>query len=614
MIGKTRWFIVFSWIWICLNTGLQADIQVTAELNKAEIAMNDTAVLTVSIEGVQGGVKPIIPDIVGVKIYSSGTSQSISFINGQMSASNRYLFVLSPEIEGVITIPEISVEYQGVIYKSKSLTMNVVAKTQTSPMVTKSDQITDAERTFDSKELPEVFVESKVDTKECFVHQPITFIFRFYRRVRLLDRPAYIPPSNNGFWVEDLPPEKHSTVNINGSIYEVAEIRSAFFPTVSGELEIGQATLECQIRSNRRVQRDPLQGMDQDPFSVFSQDPFGFFGEKKVLQTDPILLQVKPFPEDNQPVEFDGAVGRFEIKVHVDKTTAKVNDPMSLYIEIFGEGNPNTIPDVDMDLGSNFRVIDSGSSMDITKENYKVKGIKKWEKILVPLVEGDLLLPEISFSYFDPWKGIYRKAASEPIQIKVLPGSKNDTIIDPAKMETNKVKMSQGEATVDFIVSSLNGYSLASYHNIEQFFGLGFLLPPVVGLSLLGGVLLGRIRRRLSGNLPAKKARILALKALKNLEFNSSLSASKTCHEIEKIVLEYLHNRVGLDMSIPLRELAYFLVQKNVSEVTVRELVSYIEQCRFMGFSTLEISKKDFEDLLGHLMQVVKRLDHEIMV
>ena len=99
MIGKTRWFIVFSWIWICLNTGLQADIQVTAELNKAEIAMNDTAVLTVSIEGVQGGVKPIIPDIVGVKIYSSGTSQSISFINGQMSASNRYLFVLSPEIE-----------------------------------------------------------------------------------------------------------------------------------------------------------------------------------------------------------------------------------------------------------------------------------------------------------------------------------------------------------------------------------------------------------------------------------------------------------------------------------------------------------------------------------
>jgi hypothetical protein len=254
-----------------------------------------------------------------------------------------------------------------------------------------------------------VFIRTFLDKKEAYVGEPITLTFRLYTRVRFAGDPQYEPPSSEGFWKEDLPPQQRSYTEIDGRRYLVTEVKTALFPARAGRLVVGPARLSYE----------------EDTF--FSSDPFellrGGIGRRRpvreTLRTDSLAVQVKPLPETGRPPGFGGAVGSFVFQASLDKSAVRANEPVTLTLTMEGEGNIQAATLPEMRVPDSFKVYDSGSSTDVSKDGYRVRGRKTYTRVLVPRYGGDYELPSVSFSFFDPERGEYVTRTAGPFPIRV---------------------------------------------------------------------------------------------------------------------------------------------------------------------------------------------------
>ena len=68
-----------------------AAVQVSAELSRPQVAMGDQLTLAVTVSGDQASLpSPKLPALDAFSIYDSGRSQSLNFVNGQVSSSVVY--------------------------------------------------------------------------------------------------------------------------------------------------------------------------------------------------------------------------------------------------------------------------------------------------------------------------------------------------------------------------------------------------------------------------------------------------------------------------------------------------------------------------------------------
>src|SRR6185312_12182291 len=72
-----------------------ADLNVAASLDRQQVALNEQAVLSVTVSGSGSNLpEPQMPSIPDFQIYNAGRAQNFSWINGQASASVTYQYVL----------------------------------------------------------------------------------------------------------------------------------------------------------------------------------------------------------------------------------------------------------------------------------------------------------------------------------------------------------------------------------------------------------------------------------------------------------------------------------------------------------------------------------------
>lgn len=390
-----------------------ADFQVNASLDKSQIALNEQAVLSLTVSGSETNLpQPQLPGLSDFQIYNAGKAQNFSWINGQASASVTYSYVLTPLHEGHFTIPPIRLEFQNQTAQTSPLTLDVVkgeaAAIPAAPSSPSAASGAGGVRQGRSGQ-PALFITGTVDKSSVYVGEPVTYSFRLYNRVQLLSRPSYQPPETQGFWSEDLPPQRTYTAQVRGVPYNVTEVRTALFPSTEGKATIGSATLSVSIEN-------------------FGSDPFGgdffaqFFGqgEQKDLRTDPITIRVKPLPLP-QPDGFKGAVGQYTLSAAMDKDNASVGQPLTLTVTVAGRGNIKSLPDMTMPPLTNFRTFDANAATNIDKKNGQVEGSKVFKTVLIPTASGDLQVPSLSFVFFNPETRTYKTIHSRPITVHIAP-------------------------------------------------------------------------------------------------------------------------------------------------------------------------------------------------
>ena len=203
-------------------------------VDKNILNFGESLTLQIKISGDVANIpKPQLPQITGFNVYSSGTSQNYSFINGRVSSSKTFNFILSPTRPGKFTIAPVTLKIGAKIYSTEPINIEVRSAAVLPRQNIKSPQGHQPQRTIpgvkNNEDAP-LFIRINLDKKKAFVNEGITYTFKFFTSKNLFSQPQYTPPNFTGFIVEDLPPQKNYQTTINGKLYNVIEIKTKLFP------------------------------------------------------------------------------------------------------------------------------------------------------------------------------------------------------------------------------------------------------------------------------------------------------------------------------------------------------------------------------------------------
>ncbi|MBD3270970.1 MAG: hypothetical protein GF384_00350, partial [Elusimicrobia bacterium] len=115
-------------------------------------------------------------------------------------------------------------------------------------------------------------------------------------------------------------------------------------------------------------------------------------------------------------------------------------EPVTLHITIAGTGNIKSITEPLLGELANFRRYETVSSLNTQVKDYRVTGSKEFQIVLVPETSGDHVIPQASFTYFDPRAKTYTTIASDPIPVTVQPGT-GEVVQTIAEPQTTGVKV-----------------------------------------------------------------------------------------------------------------------------------------------------------------------------
>lgn len=397
-----------------------AEVVIHAQINKTSVALNDQLVLEVSVSGPHATLPdPVMPPLKNFSLYSSGSNQSLSFVNGKVSSSLVHTYVLVPRFVGKGVIDPITVTVDGVTARTAPIEITVQPP-NSAPAGSRAQGASSprqAPQTAGGAPAPDVFVTAELDKPKAFVNEQATLTVRFHTGVTLLGNPQYNAPKIAGFLAEDLPPERHGTVSLKGRQYYFSEIKTALFPAQAGTLRIGKAMIRCEVQQDVAI----------DPFApdffqkFFSQGLVG--AQARELVSEPLTLTAEPLPPEGKPPGFSGAVGRFGVSAAVDRSRVKAGDAVNLTVTVSGTGNLKAAGEPRLPELPAFRVYDTVSGLNIDKKGDVVQGSKVFRTVLVPKVSGTLEIPPVTYSYFDPEKRRYLEASTLPIRLAVEPGA-----------------------------------------------------------------------------------------------------------------------------------------------------------------------------------------------
>ncbi|MEW6088200.1 MAG: BatD family protein [bacterium] len=544
------------------------EISISAVVDNNKAALDDLIVLTINISGNVSSIpNPTLPKLQDFHVYSSESSQNVSIINGKMSVTTSFNYVLAPKKEGKFVIGPVELSFRGRVYKTEPINVEITPSTRKGQAKSQpaAKPITRGSRSGDG----DVFIETSVNKKRAYLNEQVTLSFKFYTRIRLFENPEYIPPEKTGFWVEDLPPQVTGYENRDGSQYQVTEIKTALFPTNSGKLTIGPATLKY----------------------TESSDPFGFFLNSRpvTLKTEPITIDVLPLPEE-KPGYFKGTVGVYNIESEIDKNEVQAGKPINYKIKIKGEGNIKVINEPELGLPDDFKVYPSGSSDNVKKMNYRVQGDKTYEYYIIPRKPGKLTIPGINYPCFNPETGKYVTLKTKDFLITVKQSAEEETVKEnlsggsPVKEEVRLI--TKDIRPIKLYLSSKKERLLVKKHLLLLIISLPMLL-------LIFAKIYSRHYEQIEFN-PVykreKRANKLVQKRFKEAN-RLMVSGDKKdyCHLIAKSILGFIGDKLNIaEMGLTSETLKDILKVRNISEDAQKRIIEFLDKCDYIEFSPVE--------------------------
>ena len=390
-------------VMLLIPAAASADVEVSAELSTNQARVGEQIILTVIVEGAVRGVSdPMLPQIPGVTASPAGTSTNMSIVNGKVTRSKSYTYLLFASKPGKYVVGEITVEHKDTTYKTRPQQLTVLASNAPSTSVPDEAKGT-------SSGTEDVFVRASVDKENPYVYEQVTLKLLIYSRLAFMSNPSFSMPDAGGFWKENLPARDVRIVTIEGRRYQLLEVDLALFPTRSGRLEIGASQVSLTVQSNDR-----------------RRDPFGFRRGKQVqLETKPITLDVKALPP-GAPEGFDGAVGDYVLEVQADKVQVEQNEPILLNVKVSGNGNLRTVNSIIVPDLPQFRTYPEELVQSQAASGTTLGGMVRQKIVLVPLSAGDMQVPPLKLVTFSPRAGEYKVLQSKPLTFRVSPGASQD--------------------------------------------------------------------------------------------------------------------------------------------------------------------------------------------
>ena len=576
------------------QTTPQLDVVVT--LNPETISLDDQAILEVEVKGpIQDAPSPSMPTLPMFEIYSQGRSTSVTYVNGvvESSVTNRYLLV--PTQAGTYPIENISVVYQNKRYVGNSVTLTVLGSGATvSPQL--------EQRAVDtSGKSKDYFLEASVDNRNPYVSQQVTLTLKFFIAVQYYGSPELVEPSTTGFWTELLGTRGPYQQRVSNRTYRVIERKYALFPTATGEQNIGRATITVTVQSRQQSRR-------RDPFDIFGM--LGS-GEEVQIRSQALTLNVRPLPAEGRPSDFSGTVGRFTLKATPTKREVEVSQPVSINFSMSGVGNIKSVAEPVIPDLPDFRVYKASSNESVTKADDRLGGTRTIEEVFIPNRPGQLVIPSISFSYFDPDAGQYRIARSEPISLNVI-RSEGYAAAPELPYTAPDLKISADARDIRFIKEDPGDLAPREGLLLTSPLYLAVNAAPVVALMVT--VLMRRRREKLSGDIGYARSRRASRDARRRLARARELAKVNTAEQFFGETGQALLSFIGDKLNVSphgltgdrIREL---LEASSADQQLEQDIIAYLERCSFARYAPASVNQADIDQALAEIEKLMMRLE-----
>jgi hypothetical protein len=597
---------------------LQAQSQdiVTATVDRNNITTDDLLTLTVSVDSAAGDpAEPVLPPLDGFNVLSSSRGTQMTIINGDMSLQTTFQYQLQPIQPGNLVIGPISVTANGNVFNTEPIAVNVSQGTGTPQPANPPSFLPGFSNFPNFPNLPsfpslgsrpaapsnptvpvepapvpadltgqDYFIEAVVDNSQPYQGQQVIHSLRFYRAVDGLGRSEYQPPTFTGFWSEQIPEQGEYAIQAGGRNYRVTVLNTILFPTVVGEVTIEPATIDV---------------------------PGDLFSRGARLSSQPLVLDVQPLPE-GAPPSFQGAVGQYEIQARVDSPQVKVNDTLTWQIIISGAGNIENLADPLWPEQDEWRAFDSEAVVETAIEDGWVVGTRTYDRVLVPTVDGELTLPPVEYSYFDPQIAEYVTISTEPIAITVVPDG-NSTNPVPAVPAAGNEAISGAEASIAPDLRSIkeapDSWHIGNRPLTQQ---AGFWLLWILPIALLAGYFsLNLWRQKRTDNASTRRSQQAAKMANQALR-QARKDGDNGYGAAGQILLTYLSEKMNQSVyGLTQTDLARLLQERGLDP----ELVDRVQNCLTiseMGRFAPAGAFSSNSDLITETKEVIDELDKSL--
>lgn len=586
-----------------------------ASVDKNPVAVEDqfTLSFTLNNAGMGGGKNLKLPDLSKFRmIMGPSTSTSMQIINGAVSSSVTYRYVLQPTDVGKFTIGSASIEAGGKTYTSNPITIEVV---KGSPQAKQPRGRPGVSGDLDAQLAGNIFLRATVDKARAIQGEQINLVYKLYTRVAVQNYNLAKLPSMTGFWAEDAEMPKQiqlTTEVVDGKQYQVGVIkRTALFPTQAGTLEIGpmEITTLVTVRDRRMW----------DPFDSFFSDPFGRQVEY-VVRSEPIRIKVDPLPP-GAPPSFKGAVGRFSMSVKADRQEAKTNEPISLKVTISGTGNIKVLESPAVEFPKDFEQYTPKVSDNINRREGKISGSKTVEYIVIPRYPGKKIIKPVEFTYFDLEKRSYVTIKSNEIELNIEQG-----IAGPAPLVAGTPRSDVELLSEDIRFIKVSRPSLQKrgefLHTSPVF--ITMMILPLAGLA---GLLVYTSRRKaemsdLVGYRNRQAIRV-AKKGLKHAEqiLNALTSSDggtseqklQFYSEIARAMWKYIGDKFNIQLAeLSIDRAVEELNRKRINGEISASLRSLLETCEMARFAPTSLSLDGMRQVYAQASRIIVDIERTL--
>ncbi|MEI8291977.1 MAG: BatD family protein [Verrucomicrobiota bacterium] len=560
----------------------------TASLDRDAITLGESTTLALAFEGAQPNNLPM-PSVSGLQITQTGTSQSVNIVNGAMSSTVTVSFSVKPQRPGEFTIPALTANVNGQHLASAPLKLVVSKASAPSANAVNSG----SEVAF----LKFTFPKSKI-----YVGQSVVAQLELCLRddVQNYGNLQLSPLNIDGFSAGKIVEGQKRRAQIGNRIYTIVPILIPLTAVKSGALNLGPFNASVVIVL-------PGQNQGGDPFfrQFFNQ------GEQKqvALATEPLSLESLTLPKPNQPANFTGAVGQFELAATAGPTTVTVGDPITVRVQISGRGSLDSIALPAQDAWKNFKTYPPTTKLENT-DQFGFQGTKTFEQIISPLNNDVRELPALSFSYFNPEDGQYHTLTQPAVPLAVQAAGATPMPQMAATKSSNEEKPAQDILPIKEKLGSLVA---GTPPLVAQPVFLAVQTVPV--LAFLAAFVWRKRTDNLANNPRLRRQRAVAALVANGLNDLKNRAAANQPDEFFATLFRLLQEQLGERLDCPASAITEDVVDGHALlrnapadlRTALHEQFQLCNQARYApvrGTSELNSVAAQFEKLIGQLREV----------
>ena len=590
---KPRFYIfLFFAITIMSNLNAQDDsISFEAVLSKKSLGINEN--LRVDFKMNKDGDNFTPPSFKGFTVVG-GPNQSVSnmWVNGKRTFSKSYSYFLTPTKKGSLTIGQATIEIDDNIYKTLPVKISVsesvaVSKDPNDPTYVVNENL---------------HLVAEISNTNPYLNEGISIVYKlFYSpQINVTNVGEIETPEFENFWSQNIkiPRLQIERGSFKGDNYNfVTWKKTVLYPQKSGKLDILPLSLDVSVDvpTNRR----------------------DFFGNRiynqvsKKVTAGKRSINVKALP-GNAPESFNGAVGKFDIKLNTNKTELNASESLQAIVKISGKGNLKLFSPPSVQVPSSLEKYDPEYNEKVSTSLAGMKGFISNTYTLVPQFQGKYPIRSVEFTFFNPQLNKYETINSEDIIINVLEG--------PLSLDENNINTINTQSSNN-ILPSINQFKfiktdsdLVKINSKPFIYSLSFyliLIFPVLAILLL--VIFFKSNNITSSKLKESKSRRankLAKKYLsearKNLENKDMFYVA-----LEKALHNFLKSKLFIETSDYSKEkISKLLYSKDIEKESLELFIKLIENCEFARFTPASEFKinNDYENAV----KVITKIDKEI--